>query len=341
MGGSRGRVCSERHGAAVLGHGRRRRAPKLPRAWLCMAVALATATSCGGSHPPLDQRQVAVQKAHLAAAALQRGQPLAAARAYDPALREARAVDDRPLVRRLLIDQAAALERGGRCDLAQPRLTEALALGAAGGEPDAEGQGDRARALLLRATCLSTHDRAAAAAALTDAERALGSGASACARAGLRCGQGALLAADGALDAAARAYREAAAVSCAEDAVVAQCAYNEGRLASRRGQHASALDSQRKAIAAASRCGDSAALGDALLAASGAAEALGQGMEAAGLARRAGHAAWGAGRVATAAVAFAAAARLFEAGGDPESAERCRDDGRVALQRAEGANAAE
>lgn len=310
-----------------------------PRVVALFASALLAVASCGGSHPPLDQRQVAVQKAHLAAAALQRGQPLAAARAYDPALREARGVDDRPLVRRLLIDQAAALERGGRCDLAAPRLTEALALAATGAEPDSEAQGDRVRALLLRATCLATQDRAAATAALADAERALGSGASACARASLRCGQGALHAADGALDAAAGSYREASAAGCTDDPVVAQCAYNDGRLATRRGQHAAALASQRKAIAAASRCGDSAALADALLAASGAAEALGQGLEAAGLARRAGHAAWGAGRVATAAAAFATAARLYEAAGDRQSAERCRDDGRIALQRAEGAEA--
>ncbi len=288
--------------------------------------------ACGSAQQAVGHRELALRHASLAEAAARRGQAAEAARRYDVAIAEARAIDDRPLVLRLLLDQGAALERAGRCDLAVPRANDALALaGAAAADagPDRHGA---ARARLVLGACLAATDATAATAAI---ERAAADADGApCLAAAARCGQGALVVASDPGAAAAR-YQAADALSCAEDSVVALCSHNKARLDARAGRHAAALAGQQRAAAAAARAGDSAALGASLFAAAEASAALGRTAAAADLARRAGFASWAGGRAAAAATAFSAAAGWFDASGDAGAATRCRADGLRALQQAE------
>lgn len=286
-------------------------------AWAAVAVILA---GCGSS-APLGRREVALREAGLAEAAMRRGHPIAAARRYDAAIAEARAVDDRPLVTRFLVDQAAALARGGRCDLAGPRAKEAREA--------AEGV-LAARAALVLATCARDVDDAKA--ELTRARAAAAKDP--CLLATIDCSEGAKLAETSPSEAAER-YRRAAARGCTSADVVALCAYNEGRLAARGGRHLEAAGSFSRSSRAAAQAGDTDGVAVALLSEARARAAAGQSAEAGRLARRAGHAAWSAARYARAAQAFAFAAEQFDASGDRESAQACRENGRRALQRVE------
>lgn len=296
-----------------------------PTGWLPLTAALLLAPAlllvgCGSS-APLGRRELALREAGLAEAAMRRGHPIAAARRYDAAIAEARAVDDRALVARLLVDQAAALARGGRCDLAGPRATEAA---------EAATGVLAARAALVRATCAATD---------AEAERELAqaraaAGKDGCLLATIDCSEGAR-AAEAAPSKAAERYRRASERGCTAPDVVALCSYNEGRLAARAGKHLAAAGSFSRSTRAAAQAGDTDGVAVALLSEARARAAAGQADQAARLARRAGHAAWSAARYARAAQAFAFAAEQFDASGDRDAAQGCRENGRRALQRAE------
>lgn len=280
-----------------------------------LIVALG-ASACGGS-APLGRREVALREAGLGEAAMKRGHPVQAARRYDAALAEARALDDRALVARLLVDQAVALVRAGRCDLADVRAGEVMR---------SQDGPLRARAALVRASCARSADPAREALAVARAA----AGKDGCLLATADCSEGALLAASEPGLAAER-YRAAAGRACEQPDVVALCSYNEGRLAMRSAAPARAATAFARSADAAARAGDAAAVAAALHG-----EALARDADpaaSADLARRAGHAAWSAGRYPLAAEAFALCARQFGRSGRDEEAGTCRDNGSRALGR--------